>query len=85
MFKVILEIFWSSFATFRDFAQTWKIAPRAGESTKIEGWGDHKSCQNQQKTYRKQVEKMKWKSVKKWVQISVIWSLFGSQNGTKIA
>ena len=38
----ILMIFWSFVGTFCDMAKTRKIALRVGESTKIEGWGDHK-------------------------------------------
>ena len=43
----VLRIFWSFLGTFCDMAKTRKIARRVGESTKIEGWGDHKWRPNQ--------------------------------------
>ena len=39
---LVLSIFSSFLGTFCDMAKTRKIARRVGESTKIEGWGDHK-------------------------------------------
>ena len=49
----VLRIFWSFAGTFCNMAKTRKIARRLGESTKIEGWGDHKRRPNQKKTHRK--------------------------------
>ena len=40
-------------------AKTRKIARRVGESTKIEGWGDHKWRPIQKKSHRKRIPKLK--------------------------
>ena len=49
----VLRIFSSCLGTFCDMAKTRKIARRVGESTKIEGWGDHKWRPNQKKNTSK--------------------------------
>ena len=60
-FGWILAPFWEPFGshfrlfvgTFRDMAKTQKIAPRVGESTKIEDLGGQKWCQNLSKIISK--------------------------------
>ena len=60
---------------FRDLAKTRKIARRVGESIKLEGWGDHKWRQSQNKCTSKiqpkpEAEKHP-KMVPKWIQKAI--------------
>ena len=79
----VLKIFWSCFGTFCDMAKTRKIARRVGESTKIEGWGDHKWRPNQKKSHRKQIPKLKREIIPKLTknggQMERKWSQKGIQ------
>ena len=79
----VLRIFWSFLGTFCDMAKTRKIARRVGESTKIEGWGDHKWRPNQKKSHRKQIPKLKREIIPKWTknggQMEPKWSQKGIQ------
>ena len=74
----VLKMFWSFLGTFCDMAKTRKIARRVGESTKIEGWGDHKWRPNQKKSHRKRIPKLKREIIPKWtkngVQMEPKWS-----------
>ena len=65
---LVLKIFWSFLGTFCDMAKTRKIARRVRESTKIEGWGDHKWRPNQKKSHRKQIPKLKREIIPKWTK-----------------
>ncbi len=64
-------------------AKTRKIARRVGESTKIEGWGDHKWRPNQKKSHRKQIPKLKREIIPKLTknggQMEPKWSQKGIQ------
>ena len=64
-------------------AKTRKIARRVGESTKIEGWGDHNWRQNQKKSHRKQIPKLKREIIPKLTknggQMEPKWSQKGIQ------
>ena len=79
----VLRIFWSFLGTFCDMAKTRKIARRVGESTKIEGWGDHKWRPNQKKSHRKQIPKLKREIIPKLTknggQMEPKWSQKGIQ------
>ena len=79
----VLMIFWSFLGTFCDMAKTRKIARRVGESTKIEGWGDHKWRPNQKKSHRKQIPKLKREIIPKITknggQMEPKWSQKGIQ------
>ena len=52
-------------------AENRKIAWRAGESTKMKGWGGQKSIQNRVKSCRKLDAKLKLTIMKKWSQNEV--------------
>ena len=80
---LVLSIFSSFLGSFCDMAKTRKIARRVGESTKIEGWGDHKWRPNQKKSHRKRIPKLKREIIPKWTkngsQMEPKWSQKGIQ------
>ena len=69
------------FGSFREMAKFQKIAPRVGESSKIEGWRLRDRAKIDEKSLRKRDEKMYRKTIAKWSQNGAQMEPKWSQNG----
>ncbi len=64
----MLDVFLVIFGSFREIAKFQKIAPRVGESSKIEGWRLRDRAKIDEKSCRKRDEKMQRKIIAKLSQ-----------------